>query len=114
MFPENTEEIEIFRNDRVNSPVGRMISESYVTPKEEMFNEKQCLVSVYFGLGNCVFNKVLYNRESFLDDFNMINEMIKKAFSDNDLDFEFGTIKYWYEITELSGKAIKHFIVNIH
>jgi len=35
MFPRNLEEKEIFRNERVNSSIGKMISESYSKTSEE-------------------------------------------------------------------------------
>lgn len=36
MYPRNIEEIEIFRNDRVNSSIGKFIAESYEQTKENI------------------------------------------------------------------------------
>ena len=40
MIPSNTEEIEIFRNDRCNSSIGKLISESYEQKKENIPTKK--------------------------------------------------------------------------
>lgn len=36
MYPSDIEEIEIFRNDRVNSSIGKFIAESYEQKKENI------------------------------------------------------------------------------
>lgn len=36
MFPSNTEEINTFRNDRVNSSIGKLIAESYEQKKDNI------------------------------------------------------------------------------
>ena len=80
-----------------------------------MFVENRALISVYFGLSNLISNRVLVERESFLDDFNNINSEIQRAFRDNNLEFSFNTIKYWSEIVSFGHEnTINHFSINIH